>query len=350
MRILKKLATKTQRHKAAWAMALCVSVALWFIFAHAPRSLSASLQSKPRVAVIGFVDGAPASKELDAARQSANALTVAMSQDARVAVIDASQLRAALAGAGYNGSINMSRDEARNLGAAIGCDFFVIGKLDLATRSEAKEEAHEEAIIGVMIVDGRTGLLAAFDFLSARAATRPAALVQLLKAIGAQAASYVERMNQYRTARAAAQNTPPPERIEALPDADSAAAEGFNAPEMLNRVKPEYSASAERADINATVEAMVVFGKSGEVGEIEITRWAGFDLEASAERAIRQLKFKPATRDGQPISVRAVVRYNFHRVNEPASPPAAPVEKPEEKPVPDLRQYFKPRYRPPGKN
>jgi len=326
-------------------------VSLWFFIAYQPDTRSASPQSKPRVALIGFVDGSPASKELDAARQSADALTAALSRDARVAMIAASQLRAALAGAGYNGSINLSRDEARGLGAAIGCDFFIIGKQDLATRSEAKEEAHEEAILGVMIVDGRTGLLAAFDFQNTRAATRAVAIAQLLKAIAAQASSYVERMNQYRTTRAAARNvTPSVERIEELPDVESAAAEGFKPPEMLNRVKPEYPEAAERADINATVEAMVVFRKSGEIGEIEITRWGGFGLEASAERAIRQLKFKPATRDGQPLSVRAVVRYNFHRINEPASPPAAPVEKPEEKPVPDLRQYVKPRYRPPGRN
>lgn len=344
------LTPATQRHSVRLTIALCAAVSLGFFLAYQPDARSALLQSQPRVAVIGLVDGSPASKELDAARQSADALTSALGRNARLVIIDTSQLRAALAGTGYNGSINLSRDEARGLGAAIGCDFFIIGKQDLATRSEAKAEAHEEALVGVMIVDGRTGRLVAFDFLSAKAATRAAAIAQLLKAIEAQAASYVEQMNQYRTTRDAAHDTIiNAERIEDLPDVESASAEGFKPPEMLNRVKPGYSAAAERADINATVEALVVFRKSGEIGEIEILRWAGFGLEASAERAIGQLKFKPAMRDGQPISVRAVVRYNFHRINEPASPPAAPVEKGEEKPVPDLRQYFKPRYRPPGR-
>jgi len=52
------------------------------------------------------------------------------------------------------------------------------------------------------------------------------------------------------------------------------------------------------------------------VGEIQIVRWGGFGLDESAERAIRQLKFKPATRDGRAVSVRAIVRYNFRRLSQ----------------------------------
>jgi protein TonB len=99
-----------------------------------------------------------------------------------------------------------------------------------------------------------------------------------------------------------------------MSDAESAVGAGFKAPEFLNRVKPEYTREADQANITATVEARAVFRADGEIGEIEITRWAGFGLDQAAERAIRQLKFKPATRDGRPVSVRAVVRYNFRRV------------------------------------
>ena len=47
----------------------------------------------------------------------------------------------------------MSRDEARRVGAAIGCDFFIIGKAEALTRSTRENESHEEAYAGVMIVD-----------------------------------------------------------------------------------------------------------------------------------------------------------------------------------------------------
>ena len=135
--------------------------------------------------------------------------------------------------------------------------------------------------------------------------------------------------------------------VEDVPVEGSPRAAGFKAPEFLNRVKPEYAPEADKADITATVEAMVLFRSNGEVGTIEIARWAGFGLDESAEGAIRQLKFTPATRAGIPINVRALIRYNFRRVSEPASKLDQPASKPPDIPARDLRELFKPTYRRP---
>ena len=273
-------------------------------------------QSPLRVALVGF-SGAVAGEHTDDGQPEA-ALRAALASSVRAVLIDPAQVKPALAGVGYDGSINMSRDEARRLGAAIGCDFFITGKRDSFTRSDARQESHEEALVGVMIVDARTGELAAFDWINEKAPTRAAALDALTKTLAARAGSYVERMIAHRARRDAARDSANVvERIEELPDADTAARAGFTPPAFLNRVKPEYSAEAERADITATVEALAVFRADGTVGEIQITRWAGYGLDEAAERAIRQLKFKPATRDGHPVSVRAAVRDNFRRISEP---------------------------------
>jgi TonB family C-terminal domain len=302
-------------------------------------------QSPLRVALLGFSGATAGERASDDQPQAA--LQAALALSAQVALIDAAQIKPAVVGVGYDGSINMSRDEARRLGAAIGCDFFIIGKRDSFTRSDAKEESHEEALVGVMIVDARTGELAAFDLINEKAVTRAAALEAVTKALATRAAVYVERMIAHRAGRDAARgSTHVAERIEDLPDADSAAVAGFTPPEFINRVKPEYTIEAERADITATVEAMAVFRANGTVGDIQITRWAGFGLDEAAARTIRQLKFKPATRDGHPVSVRASVRYNFRRISEPTQQ-FAPVERPAERPVPDLRKYFPSPHRPP---
>jgi TonB family protein len=330
----------------------CVTAAaLWLICASSgewntpARRLDGAARATLRVALIGFVDGSLASGQSSIARGPESTLEAALKRDVRVTLIERSQLQPALSGIGYNPTINMRCDEARRLGAAIGCDFFITGKKDVSTRSEAKGERHEEAILGVMIVDGRTGALAAFDFLSEKSSSKEAALDALVKALDARATSYVDLMNQRRAAR---EMNPSGarivDRIEDVPDAESALGAGFKPPEFLNRAKPEYAEQAERADITATVEAAAVFRANGEVGEVEIIRWAGFGLDESSERAIRELKFKPATRDGQAISVRATVRYNFRRVS---GEPAEPAAKPQERPVRDLRPYFKPGYRPP---
>jgi TonB family protein len=261
-----------------------------------------------RVAVVGF-GGNRASSALGALAQS-------LKRDGRVFLVSPAQLRPALAGVGYTGSINLSADEARRLGAAVGCDFFIVGKSEAIARSERERQLHGEAIIAVMIVDARSGALAAFDFISEKAATTDAALEAATKKVIERAAIYFDLMREFRAARSQVQR--PQDRlvesIEEIPDPESALAAGFKPPEFLVRVKPDYTEQAERADISATVEALAVFRADGTVGDVEVRRWAGFGLDQSAVRAIRQLKFKPATRDGKPTSVRAMVRYNFRRL------------------------------------
>lgn len=274
------------------------------------RSVSYEIVSQSvrlRVAVAGF---APLTAGVGA-REAERTLAEALSRSERVVNVDRDVIKAALAD--YTASINLNREEARRIGAAIGCDFFITGKAEAITRQAA--EPFAEAIIGVMIVDGRSGQLASFDFIAEKAATTQAAMAGAIKTIAARAAIYIEEMIAFRSAR---EKIPPisNERIEDIPEEGSPRSAGFNPPEFLSRVKPEYTDEAGRADISATVEALVVFRANGEVGQIEITRWAGFGLDESAIRAIRQLEFKPATRDGRAVSVRAMVKYNFRRVNE----------------------------------
>ncbi|HLG14895.1 MAG TPA: energy transducer TonB [Blastocatellia bacterium] len=302
-----------------------------------------------RLALIGF--GRPGGNNPAGAVMEA-ALVEALARDERIEMIDRRMLQAALSGVGYDGSINMSVDEARRLGWAIGCDVFIVGKAEAIKRSERAGESHEEAIVAVMMVDGRRGRVVHFDFILERAASPEAALSAAATTLRGRARGYVDRIDDLRRARESLPPTRVPlrlssvDRVEELPYEGSPAAAGFNPPTFLNRVKPEYTEQADRADVTATVEAMAVFHADGSVGEIDIVRWAGFGLDESAARAIRQLKFKPATRDGKPISVRALIRYNFRRVSQ--SDVNSPAQsKPEEKPERDLRELFKPRYRPP---
>jgi TonB family protein len=266
-----------------------------------------------RVAVVGFGSGTPS--EIPAV------LTSTLEESSRVLVVERSQYLPAVNALGYEGSLNMSTEEARRLGSAIGCDFFIVGKAEIITRSTRAKESHQEALLAVMIVDGRGGTLAVFDLLTAQAESSEKAVAALSRTLAARATGYVDQMTKFRASResfSSPGSTAPAEteRIEDMPLERSPQAVGFRPPEFVSRVKPEYTAEAERADVNATVEVIVVLRSSGHVGEATITRWAGFGLEESALRAIRQLKFNPATRNGQPISVRALIRYNFRRIGQ----------------------------------
>ena len=296
------------------------SVLLLAVFSSAGRTsagtTSDTIQPSVRIAVLGFTRSKASADSIALEVM----LTEILSRDPRLALIDQSMVQSATAGFGYDGSINMSKDEARNLGAAVGADFFLVGKAEAFTRSERANESHEQAYAGVMIVDGRTGVLAAFDFISNKASTREAAKQSLINALSARASGYVDRMIRLQAQKAMARSSDSTisgaDVIEVVPAEDSPRSLGFKPPEFLNRVKPDYSQDADLADITATVEAMAVFRSNGEIGAIEITRWAGFGLDESAVQAIRQLKFKPATRDGNPINVRALIRYNFRRLDK----------------------------------
>ena len=273
-------------------------------------------QARLRVAFVGFKGTA----EIGRSTQLENVLVEALRGDQRVSVIDDSLVRPAITGIGYDGSINMSKDEARKLGSAIGCDFFIVGKTEALSRSDHENESHEVAYAAIMIVDGRSGALQVFDFVSSKAATRENAISAVLKNLNGRTQSYIDQMVRAGASASAARleassNSEPKNRepIEDIPADGSRRAVGFTPPEFLNRVRPDYPPQADLADITATVEAMAIFRSDGQVGNIEITRWAGFGLEESSERAIRQLKFKPATRDGRPIDVRALIQYNFRR-------------------------------------
>ncbi|HEV2905234.1 MAG TPA: hypothetical protein VGW32_09310, partial [Pyrinomonadaceae bacterium] len=89
-------------------------------------------QGRPtRVAVIRLGDSATAKL---VARQIEQ-LIKPSNDSTDFAVIDSDQTQAAANGVGYNGSLNMTLEEARNLASAIGCDFFFTGIAQTLRRS-----------------------------------------------------------------------------------------------------------------------------------------------------------------------------------------------------------------------
>ncbi len=101
--------------------------------------------------------------------------------------------------------------------------------------------------------------------------------------------------------------------VEDAPEEGSPAAEGFRAPQPYRRLRPPYPDTAARAEAEATVDAAVEIDAGGEVRRIEIVRWAGFGLDDAVIETVRQLHFRPAMRDGAPVAVRVLLRYNFRR-------------------------------------
>jgi TonB family protein len=78
-------------------------------------------------------------------------------------------------------------------------------------------------------------------------------------------------------------------------------------------LRPDYPDTAARADAEAVVDVLVDLDASGEVSRIDVTRWAGFGLDEATINTVRKLHFFPAMRDGNPVPMRVLLRYNFRR-------------------------------------
>jgi TonB family protein len=82
-------------------------------------------------------------------------------------------------------------------------------------------------------------------------------------------------------------------------------------PVLLSKVEPEYSQDARAAKYQGTVLMYVEIGTDGAAHNIRISRGLGLGLDEKAIQAVTQWKFKPSTKDGQPVTVRANIEVNF---------------------------------------
>jgi TonB family protein len=88
---------------------------------------------------------------------------------------------------------------------------------------------------------------------------------------------------------------------------------GVSVPRILREVKPQYTADAMRAKIQGLVELEAVVLPDGSVGEVRVVRSldAVFGLDQEAIKAVRQWRFVPGTRLGQPVAVLVGVELTF---------------------------------------
>ncbi|MBV8819807.1 MAG: TonB family protein, partial [Acidobacteriaceae bacterium] len=86
---------------------------------------------------------------------------------------------------------------------------------------------------------------------------------------------------------------------------------GVSAPSVISKIEPEYTDEARAAKYQGTVVLAVSIGSDGSIYEANVIRSLGLGLDEKAVDAVTQWKFKPATKDGQPVNVRATIEVNF---------------------------------------
>ena len=276
---------------------------------------TATAQSRPvRLAVLDFGKDPTGLRAAGAIRETLNPKI----ELREFTVIDRDLVGAAAVGAGYEGSLNLNIQQARDLGVAMDCDFFVIGEAQTLRRSPSAKPVYYEAYATLFLVSARTGRLVLWEMPTAQRDT-PAEADQALLAI----LSSAETRERYFKAIRRAQETERAERvtavesgaqvIEVMSDDNSDTGQEVRAPRPYRRAKPPYPEAAARAEVVATVDVLVDIDARGEVGRVEIARWAGYGLDQSVTDTVKQMHFFPAMRDGVAIPMRVLLRYNFRK-------------------------------------
>jgi len=80
---------------------------------------------------------------------------------------------------------------------------------------------------------------------------------------------------------------------------------------ILDKPRPQYSAEGRTLRLEGDVVLDLVFQADGTVQVNRVISGLDHGLDEAAERAARQIKFKPAKRDGQPVDFPARVRIEF---------------------------------------
>ncbi|HKG79048.1 MAG TPA: energy transducer TonB, partial [Pyrinomonadaceae bacterium] len=218
------------------------------------------------------------------AKQATDTFRTKLRANGDVTVADPDLSRAAAKGIGYTGSLNLTITEARDLGAALATEFYILGDAQTVRRSSFESPVYYESYCSIFLVSARTGRLLLWErpsFENAEATKAEARLSQYLsddafarRVIGIIKKSHEDERIQRTILTASAEAL-----IEEAPDDEKAAeAQGVRAPRPYRRLRPEYPQSAARADAEATIDVVVDVGADGEVSEVQIVRWAGFGL------------------------------------------------------------------------
>src|ERR671938_109285 len=281
---------------------------IFIVCALATNSTAQTGAQRVRLAVLDFGGS-------ETGRSVASKLALLLSSNNDFSLIDRDESLVAARGAGYTGSLNMTLQEARDLGAAIGADFYITGDAQTLRRSSSTEPVYYEAYASIFIVSARTGRLIMWDRPSFERGKPEEAERALQAELGQRAAvRYIASINAFaeseREARAISTAHGVP-LIEEVPMEDSPAARGLRPPAPYRRLRPAYPETAARAEAEGTVDVLVDIDADGEVASVEVVRWAGFGLDEECVNTIRRMHFRPAMRDGQAVPMRALLRYNF---------------------------------------
>ncbi len=88
--------------------------------------------------------------------------------------------------------------------------------------------------------------------------------------------------------------------------------DGTGIPQVIYSPEPNFSDEARKTKTQGRVGLMLVVGKDGRTYNIRVRESLGMGLDEKAIEAVRHWRFKPATRDGEPVDSQIAIEVDFH--------------------------------------
>jgi TonB family protein len=88
---------------------------------------------------------------------------------------------------------------------------------------------------------------------------------------------------------------------------------GVSAPVAIRQVKADYTQEAQAQRIEGAVTLDVVVTADGAVSDVKVAKSLDsvFGLDREAVKAMKEWKFRPATKDGKAVAVQVAVQMTF---------------------------------------
>ncbi|MDQ6705365.1 MAG: M56 family metallopeptidase [Acidobacteriota bacterium] len=87
---------------------------------------------------------------------------------------------------------------------------------------------------------------------------------------------------------------------------------GVTPPKVLQKTDPAYTDAASKAKIQGTVRLDLEISPEGFAQNIHVVQGLDPGLDENAVFAVRQWRFQPGLKDGEPVTVAAIIEVNFH--------------------------------------
>src|SRR5262249_43735141 len=88
-------------------------------------------------------------------------------------------------------------------------------------------------------------------------------------------------------------------------------------PTILYREKAQYTREARDNKIEGKIVLSAVFSADGQISDIKVIQGLPDGLTENAIMAAKKIRFDPAMKDGQPVSVRGILEYTFNLYKDP---------------------------------